>query len=84
MPIFDALPKLYEFMQDVFPTPPPNIGLPSLDGTRTKEVPAPQIRGRRVVKLCHIADVKIGLQSGNNAKFYRARKGVKGGTVKGG
>jgi hypothetical protein len=37
-----------------------------------------------VVKLRNIAEVKIGLQSGDNAKFYRVREGVSGGAVKGG
>lgn len=84
LPIFDALPSLYEYMRDVFPSPPSAIVLSSVDGRRSKDVLAPSIRGRHVVKLRDIAEVKIGLQSGNNAKFYRVRKGISGGAVKGG
>jgi len=84
LPIFDALPTLYEFMRDVFSAAPTTINLPSLDGKRLKEVAAPTARGRRLIKLRDVAEVKIGLQSGDNAKFYRVRKGVSGGAVKGG
>ena len=42
------------------------------------------LRGRKVVKLGDIAEVKIGLQSGDNGRFYRAAAGVKGGATKGG
>jgi hypothetical protein len=45
---------------------------------------APTVRGRNVVKLSQIASVKIGLQSGDNSKFYRATAGIKGGAAKGG
>jgi hypothetical protein len=84
LPIFDAMPQLYEFMQDVFSSAPRTIALSSLDGKRTKEVTAPRVRDRDVVKLRDVAEVRIGLQTGNNAKFYRTRKGVSGGAVKGG
>jgi type I restriction-modification system DNA methylase subunit len=84
VPIFDALPKLFEFMQDVFSAPPPELPIISLDAERTKMVRSLKIRGRDVVQLRHIAEVKIGLQSGNNSKFYRVREGVSGGAVKGG
>jgi hypothetical protein len=84
LPIFDALPRLYEFMQNVSAAPPSTVVLSSIDGARTKEVPAPEFRSRRVVKVRDLAEVKIGLQTGDNARFYRVRKGVTGGAVKGG
>jgi hypothetical protein len=84
LPIFDAQPRLYEFLQDSFAAPPPPMILSSIDGNMTKELRAPLVRQRKVVKLRDIAEVKIGLQTGNNARFYRVRKGVHGGAVKGG
>jgi len=43
-----------------------------------------KVRGRKVLKLKDIAGVKIGLQSGDNGRFYRAAAGVNGGATKGG
>jgi hypothetical protein len=84
LPIFDALPTLFEYMQDVFAAPQPTLSLNSINKTPSKEVPYLKIRDRKVVQLQKIAVVKIGLQSGDNAKFYRVRPGVSGGAVKGG
>jgi len=83
-PIFDAMPSLYEFMRDVFTSPLPVKIVKSRDGSQKKEASVHKVRDREVVKLCKIASVRIGLQSGNNAKFYRVAAGVTGGAVKGG
>lgn len=83
LPIFEARPSLYEFMQDVFAAVPPEVELKTLGGSKHSML-ANTVRGRQVVKLSKIADIKIGLQSGNNPKFYRAAAGVKGGASKGG
>jgi type I restriction-modification system DNA methylase subunit len=83
LPIFEARPSLFPFMKDVFPsTVPKLITLPAQGGDVT--VKMIEIRGRTVVKLTSIAEVKIGLQSGDNPRFYRAAKGVTGGAAKGG
>jgi hypothetical protein len=71
-------------MQDVFDKAPATVQLTSLAGDRKIDVPFLPIRNRRFVQLRHVASVKIGLQSGANAKFYRIRAGVIGGAVKGG
>jgi len=42
------------------------------------------VRDRPVAKLSDVAEVKIGLQSGANPRFYRAAVGVRGGATKGG
>jgi type I restriction-modification system DNA methylase subunit len=84
LPIFDALPSLFTFMQDVFEKAPATKKIASLDGSRNKEVPILPLRDREMIQLRNLADVKIGLQSGDNARFYRIRKGVTGGAVKGG
>jgi type I restriction-modification system DNA methylase subunit len=84
LPIFEARPSLYEFMQDTFAAVPPEVELTTLDGSSKQLVRPHNLRGRQIVKLSEIADVKIGLQSGNNPKFYRAAAGVKGGASKGG
>ena len=63
--------------------PPPELVFSAADG-RSHRLMAPTVRGRNVVKLSQIASVKIGLQSGDNSKFYRATAGIKGGAAKGG
>lgn len=83
-PIFEGRPSLYDFMQDVFPSTPPEQITIVGRGERTYHINSNIVRGRTVVKLSDIADVKIGLQSGNNRRFYRAAAGVKGGAAKGG
>jgi type I restriction-modification system DNA methylase subunit len=81
-PIFEGLASLYDFMADVTSTAS-EIALPRSDGTKL-QVRHSVIRGRNVVKLGDIASVKIGLQSGDNGRFYRIAAGVKGGAQKGG
>jgi len=81
-PIFEGLASLYEFMADVVPTAQ-TAELRRADGSKV-EVRTLTVRGRNVVKLSNIAEVKIGLQSGDNGRFYRAAAGVKGGATKGG
>ena len=81
-PIFEGLASLYEFMADVAPTAN-TVVLKRADGSKI-EIKFLTVRGRKVVKLKDIAEVKIGLQSGNNSKFYRTAAGVKGGATKGG
>jgi type I restriction-modification system DNA methylase subunit len=81
-PIFEALASLYEFMTDTGATAT-TVPLTRGDGSKV-DVRFLAMRGRKVVKLKDIADVKIGLQSGDNGRFYRAAAGVKGGAVKGG
>src|SRR5579871_1526957 len=73
---------LYEFMSDVTATAKV-VELPRSDGTKL-EVRHTVIRGRNVVKLGDISAIKIGLQSGDNGRFYRIAPGVKGGAQKGG
>lgn len=81
-PIFEGLASLYEFMADVPPTAD-SVELSRADGSKMV-VRHLLVRGRRVVKLADIAGVKIGLQSGDNGRFYRVAPGVKGGAQKGG
>jgi hypothetical protein len=81
-PLFEGLASLYEFMSDVAPTAG-TVELKRADGSKV-ELKALALRGRKVVKLGDIAEVKIGLQSGDNGRFYRAAAGVKGGATKGG
>jgi hypothetical protein len=81
-PIFEGLASLYEFMADVASTAE-TVPLTRADGSKA-DVRVLTARGRKVVKLKDIAEVKIGLQSGNNGKFYRVAAGVKGGATKGG
>ena len=81
-PIFEGLASLYEFMADVAPKAE-TTELARADGSKV-ELRFLTVRGRKVVKLKDIAEVKIGLQSGDNGRFYRAAAGVKGGATKGG
>jgi hypothetical protein len=82
-PFFEARPSLFPFMRDVFAESVPEvINLPTANGNRPVKVNT--VRGRNVVKLGDLAVVKIGLQSGDNPRFYRAAKGVTGGAAKGG
>jgi type I restriction-modification system DNA methylase subunit len=81
-PIFEGLASLYDFMTDV-PATASEIELPRADGSKIA-VRYLSLRGRKVVKLSDIASVKIGLQSGDNGRFYRIAAGVKGGAQKGG
>jgi hypothetical protein len=82
VPIFEARPSLYGFMQDVFPaTVPPEVDFPGVDGQIHKLQKVNVTRNRNVVKLSQIAKIKVGLQSGNNPKFYRAADGVQGGAA---
>jgi hypothetical protein len=81
-PIFEGLASLYEFMADASPTAA-MVTLKRTDGSKV-EARFLTARGRKVVKLKDVAEVKIGLQSGNNGKFYRVASGVKGGATKGG
>jgi type I restriction-modification system DNA methylase subunit len=84
LPIFEARVSLYEFMRDVFPdAPPPVVEVVGLDGER-HQMPAKLVRNRKVVKLSQLAEVKVGLQSGDNPRFYRAAPGVRGGAAQGG
>jgi hypothetical protein len=81
VPIFEARPSLYTYMQDVFPgTVPPEVDFAGADG-RICQLRVNTVRGRHVVKLSQVAKVKVGLQSGNNPKFYRAAEGVQGGAA---
>jgi hypothetical protein len=82
-PLFEGRASLYAFMRDVFTTIPPEIDLRTAAG-ESRPVRAATVRGRHVVKLSQIAEVKIGLQSGDNPRFCRAAAGVKGGAAKGG
>ncbi|MER9558205.1 N-6 DNA methylase [Mesorhizobium sp. M0323] len=82
VPIFEGRPSLYEFMANESATAV-EVTLVRNDGANMK-VKAEPLRGRKVVKLRKIAEIKIGLQSGNNPKFYRSAPGVKGGAAKGG
>ena len=81
-PIFEGLASLHEFMTDTVPATNA-VDLKRADGSKTS-VRFLTVRGRKVVKLKDIAEIKIGLQSGNNGRFYRAAAGVKGGATKGG
>jgi len=83
-PIFEGKPSLYEFMQDVYPAQPPNeIVYTNTSGQQHRLRPN-LLRGKSVVKLSDIAHVVVGLQSGDNAKFYRTAGDLTGGAVKGG
>jgi hypothetical protein len=81
-PIFEGLASLYEFMADVAPTAD-TVELTRRDKSKVA-ARVLKVRGRKVLKLKDIAEVKIGLQSGDNGRFYRAAAGVKGGATKGG
>ncbi|MDX1245412.1 N-6 DNA methylase [Sinorhizobium medicae] len=81
-PIFEGLASLYDFMADV-PANADTIDLARADGSKLSARYL-ALRGRKVVKLHDIASVKIGLQSGDNGRFYRVAPGVKGGAQKGG
>lgn len=81
-PIFEGLASLHEFMTDTAATTA-TVELKRSDASKV-DVRFLTVRGRKVVKLKDIAEVKIGLQSGNNGRFYRAAAGVKGGATKGG
>jgi len=83
LPIFEARPSLFSFMKDVFPTTVPDV-IHLTAGDKTLNVKAHKVRGRTVVKLSAIASIKIGLQSGDNPRFFRKAKGVTGGAAKGG
>jgi hypothetical protein len=83
LPLFEGRASLYAFMQDMFTAVPPEIELQTTTGD-SRRVRAITVRNRRVVKLCQVAEVKIGLQSGDNSRFYRAAAGVRGGAAKGG
>lgn len=76
-PIFEGRPSLYDFMADVNVTPQ-QTELMRLDGTKT-DVPFTLVRGRKVYKLARLAETKIGLQSGDNRRFYRAATAKIGG-----
>jgi hypothetical protein len=76
------LASLYEFIADV-PLFGATVSLPRFDGAKL-DVRSLTVRGRKVVKLQDIAQVKIGLQSGNNGRFYRVAPGVRGGAQRGG
>ncbi len=83
LPFFEARASLFGFMRDVFPsTVPEQLSLPTTHGPLI--VKANTFRERHFVKLEDIAEVRIGLQSGDNPRFYRAAKGVTGGAAKGG
>lgn len=81
-PIFEAIASLYEFMADTA-APVASVEMKRADGSKV-DVRYISVRERKVVKLKDIAEVKIGLQSGDNGRFYRAAPGVKGGATKGG
>jgi hypothetical protein len=49
-----------------------------------RQILGSHVRNRNVVKLKQIADVKIGLQTGDNPRYYRAASGVVGGAARGG
>jgi hypothetical protein len=83
LPLFEGRASLYAFMQDVFPTVRPEIDLTTAGGG-SRRVRVATVRDRRVAKLSDVAEVKIGLQSGANPRFYRAAAGVRGGATKGG
>ncbi len=84
LPIFEGRASLYAFMQDVFTTTvPPEISVNTVGGER-RLLQVAVVRDRHVVKLSRVASVKIGLQSGDNPRFYRASAGVRGGAARGG
>lgn len=82
VPIFEGRASLYEFMSNETAAAL-DVTLVRSDGAQLT-IKAESLRGRHVVKLRNIAEVKIGLQSGNNGKFYRSAHGVTGGANKGG
>ena len=82
VPIFEGLASLYEFMADIAPIADV-VTLDRNDGKKL-EVRHSLVRGRKIVKLGDVAAIKIGLQSGDNGRFYRVAPGVKGGAQKGG
>ncbi|MGV1927932.1 Eco57I restriction-modification methylase domain-containing protein [Agrobacterium tumefaciens] len=81
-PIFEGKPSLYEFMARD-PAKAVEVAFMRNNGHLLK-VSAETVRTRQVVKLNQIADPKIGLQSGDNPRFYRTAPGVRGGAAKGG
>lgn len=81
-PIFEGRRSLYEFMADP-PAKAPEATFSRADGT-TITAPVSTVRGRNLVKLAKIAEVRIGLQSGDNGRFYKVAAGVKGGATRGG
>ena len=81
-PIFEGLASLHDFMTDTV-TATNAVDLKRADGSKTN-VRFLTVRGRKVVKLKDISDIKTGLQSGGNGRFYRVASGVKGGATKGG
>lgn len=62
---------------------PVELKLPTGPG-QFLDVRAQTVRGRHVIRLDAIAAVRIGLQSGDNPRFYRTAPGVTGGAAKGG
>lgn len=82
VPLFEGRPSLYEFMSNE-PSSSIEIKMTRNDGTSTL-VMGQKLRGREIVKVGKIGEVKIGLQSGGNGRFYRSAPGVKGGATKGG
>jgi hypothetical protein len=83
LPLFEGRASLYAFMQDVFTTVAAEIEVETFEG-QSRRVRPKTIRGRHVVKLSDIGEVKIGLQCGDNSRFYRAAAGVRGGATRGG
>jgi hypothetical protein len=83
-PIFEGKASLYPFMQDVYlASPPAEVIYLDTQGSSHRLRPN-VVRDRLVVKLGDIADVVVGLQSGDNATFYRTARGLTGGAVRGG
>ena len=84
LPMFEGRPSLYAFMQDVFPTvaPPELVYQGSDELQHTFRVLT--MRGRSIVKLRQLAEVRVGLQCGDNREHFRAAAGVTGGAVRGG
>lgn len=80
LPIFEGRPSLYEFMGDAQAQ---EASVHRLDGSELR-VRTTSVRGRQIAKLGDIASVRIGLQSGNNGRFYRVAQGVRGGATRGG
>lgn len=81
-PIFEGLASLYEFMTDTAATTA-TVELKRTDGSKIN-VRFLTVRGRKILKLKDISDIKTGLQSGGNGHFYRVAAGVRGGATKGG
>lgn len=81
-PIFEGRPSLYEFMADL-PATAPEAKLVSVGG-QVITARHNSVRGLDVFRLSSLASVRIGLQSGDNARYYRVAPGTTGGAVKGG